>query len=124
MKNLYEQAILNGETKYFLLGRGEYFFLNRDWGGHDHTTSGMYILAYSHGIPCGDFITRLNADISSCINDPGLSKEEFASLLGLIYFYHVYYYQEKKFECEWKVPKNIIDAIQNVTKYGWMDWRS
>ena len=46
MNNKYKQSILHNEIEDFLLGKGKYFVMDRDRGGHDSTDTYSEILEY------------------------------------------------------------------------------
>ncbi len=105
--------MINGTTTDFLVGRGDFFYENREWGGHDSSTSGMFLLEYAKVTPEIQFNLELNFAVAEILGEPNLTVQEIQSLLGLILFYYVYRNEEHKFPCEWKIPKSAKKLILN-----------
>jgi hypothetical protein len=112
VKNQYALAIELGEEDAFFLGRGKYFYLNRDRNEHDQTSTGMYILDYSKGLPCQFFLDKFNLDFNNALKRRDITGLEFQKLIGLIFFYFVYRIDEKKFNCDWIFSAETLTLLK------------
>ena len=111
--NLYKKAIDSEEISDFLLGRNDYFILNRDYGNHDITGTYMDILNF--GIEFGEekLYNQLNKDIEFIILNENISLHDYTNILGVIFFQLVYRKEEGKFHSEWILPNVLIQTLKN-----------
>ncbi|WKS95941.1 hypothetical protein [Riemerella columbina] len=111
MMNPYKESILNGETKNFLLGKGKYFVLDRDFGEHDITATYMDMLNFGLENNEDTLYTQVNTDFIKILEDINLTLEDYTYLLGFILFYFKYKYVYNKLKNDWIIPKRLIEKI-------------
>ncbi|PKQ63063.1 hypothetical protein BZG02_09855 [Labilibaculum filiforme] len=110
--NDYQKAIDSGNVSNYLLGRGEYFILNRDYGDHD--ISSVYMDLLNFGLENGEqqLYEQLDHDLKQTMLEE-LSIKEFTNLLGIIMFYHIYRIEEGRFQTNWNISLDLKKAISN-----------
>lgn len=108
--NLYEKAILTGETTKFLLGKDEYFYLERDWGEHDSSRTACDMLEYAqiHGEQA--LYNHLNQDLARAL--AVVSIEELLTITSYIRIYYLRR-EEGKYQSDWQIG----DDIKRLVKY-------
>ena len=108
--NNYKKAIIFGLEQDFLLGKNEYFVLNRDFGNHDITATYMDILNYSYEIGENKLFIQLEKDIIDVINNGDVFVLDLTNLIGIFFFYFTYKFEYNKFSCKW----NFSNALQKI----------
>lgn len=82
-------------TNQFLLGRGKYFIINRDWGGHDNISTYM--------------------DICNLLDSEFLSVFDLQTIFGIFWSYFIYRQEEGKLHSDWhisnKIKRKILDQM-------------
>ena len=95
MTNLFEQAIEKNELVEFALGEGEYFILDREYGGHWVLGSWqMYILPMMKSRTeeeVDPFIVRMVMELIHSGKTDIIKKND-----AIVYHLHVYYYYKKE----------------------------
>lgn len=108
--NPYEKAILTGEATKFLLGRDEYFYLERNWGEHDASRTACDMLEYAQIYGDQALYNHLNQDLPRAL--VAVSIEE---LLTITNYIRIYYSrrEEGKYQSDWQIG----DDIKRLVKY-------
>jgi hypothetical protein len=83
--NKYEYAISLGNQKQFLLGRGEYFVINRDYGTHDTSNTIYFIFEYLKTNQ--ENYNQLDGDLIEILSNEFLSTFDLTQLLNIIWSY-------------------------------------
>lgn len=109
--NPYQKAIERHEVKQFLLGRGEYFFLERDWGTHDSTHTGWKIWDYARLHGEEKLYQQLDKDLIMALSDETISVLEFSFLINYIWIYFVNK-EEGKYHHDWSISTDLKRQIQ------------
>ena len=111
MMNPYKESILNGETKNFLLGKGKYFVLDRDFGGHDITATYMDMLNFGLENNEDALYNQVNTDFNKILEINDLTLDDYTNLFGFILFYFKYRYVYNKLKNDWTISKRLIEKI-------------
>lgn len=115
MNNKYKQSILHNEIEDFLLGKGKYFVMDRDRGGHDSTDTYSEILEYY--LLEGENYELTEENIIKILKTKkDISGEDLLQLLGILWSYFVHSFNgDKKLKKEWKISKELKDLfIKNI----------
>lgn len=113
IKNDYVRAIEKNETVDFILGRGSYFYLDRDRGIHDPTTTGMIMANFCREIGCHKFNEQFNKDLGSVPLEPFIESDTLQNILSIIFFFHTYTENDSSFNCNIEItPENVTRLIR------------
>ena len=109
--NHYDNAVASGEQKEFLLGRGKYFYLDRDWGGHDSSRTAVDLLEFAQRHGERVLYEELNKDMKDALNDMKISSNE---LLSIINYISIYFRRKKdgEYKTLWSISANIKTLIK------------
>ncbi len=107
--NKYEKAIKSNEQKQFLLGRGEYFVRNRDYGTHDASNTVYYIFSYIKS--SNEDFNQLDNDLCNILKDEFLSTFDLSQILNIIWSYF-----SKKAENDIQKTWNLSDELRLLIK--------
>jgi hypothetical protein len=100
-EDLYKRAIKQGRTIDFLLGREEYLFPDREWGGlHTGYITFSYIEEYGKKHGEEKMLKQFKADIKKALQ-LNLDTNDFLTISGYIYIYMRHFYKEKSISIEW-----------------------
>ncbi len=121
MMNNYKKAIIKNETSDFLLGRGNYFVYNRDYGDHDITATYMDLLNYGKEVGEKKMYEQMNCDLFSILlNKENINIDEYTNLLGFVLFYFKYKFDYKKLKEDWEIPNQLrvvfLDCFYSLKK--------
>jgi hypothetical protein len=113
--NKYKEAILNNKVTDFFLGRNEYFVLNKDYGGHDITSTYQEVLNF--GIEEGEekLFAQVDQDITMILISQNLTINDYTNLYGFIWFYFKYKFDYNKIDSAWHISSALKETL--MAKY-------
>ena len=109
--NRYDEAIGRSEQKEFLLGRGEYFYLDMNWGDHDSSLTAYDQLEYAKQHSEEKLQSELSKDILNTLQDGNISVKELVTLIDYV---SIYLIKKTKgdYKTDWKVSGEIKALIK------------
>ena len=104
---------MNDETEAFLLGKGEYYYHNRDWDTHDFSTT-WFIVMEDAQKPNSDTFILLDRILIDLVH------KYRENVLGIIITYisnYLYYkYEYPKLDKEWRISERLKDLIKDLLR--------
>lgn len=109
--NNYEDAIKRENATHFLLGKEEYFVLNRDWGGHDITSTQEDLWEYSKMFGEENLYVQLNTDIQKILEEEVISLSDLKNILAIFWWYFINRKEEEKLKGDWIISPIIKELL-------------
>ena len=111
--NDFRKSVMNDETEAFLLGKGEYYYHNRDWDTHDFSTT-WFIVMEDAQKPNSDTFILLDRILIDLVH------KYRENVLGIIITYissYLYYkYEYPKLDKEWRISERLKDLIKDLLR--------
>ncbi len=104
--NNYQKAIIENSAKKFLLGKENYFVLNKDWGGHDITSTQEDLREYAKTHGETTLYSQLNKDILSILEDD-VTSDDLKNICAIFWWYFVNKNEEGKIYETWIISPQI-----------------
>ena len=115
-----EKAIEKGELKEFLMGRGNYFVKDRDWGGHSDSHTNMLIERYLKSsevyIDKKEMFELIDNVYVSILEQNDLNIQEFVIIIVFIYLYF-FWKNDNKLEIEWDISDSLKQQILRLKPF-------
>ncbi len=111
--NDFRKSVNNDGTEAFLLGKGEYYYHNRDWDNHDFTTTWFIIMEDAQK---PDFDTFILLDRSLMELGHKFRENVLSIILTYISSYLFYKYEYPKLHNEWEISEGLKALIKELLR--------
>jgi len=109
--NDFRKSVMNNEMEDFLLGKGEYYYHNRDWDTHDFSTTWFIVMEDAQS-PGSDTFILLDRILIELVNK--YRENVLSIIITYISSYLFYKYEYPKLDKEWRISEQLKDLIKEL----------
>ena len=114
--NVYKLAIEKGEVIDFFRGKGNYFELDRDRGGHDTSGIPYYIFGLLEKGNENNLFLQIENDLKELLKVTDFSISDLLLIFNVFWIYFNFRYEESKILIDWEMDKVLLSEIKDKIK--------